>query len=235
MKNIASHLLHVTCQVHLKAEEVKSFLKERRTPPSAPDSMSQGQRQHSAPRGVSPGPHSYPSECLLPGSPTSILSQLNSPRWPFTLTCSAHILTLGKVMPPLNRAPSHSVIWLFPSLRPTDCLQDVSCKCKTQDIKQLYIMLLHNQGEKKKKDWIQMHLNFGSSLDHEITINFRFDFLGTLITHIFHKHTVFSQSKQYCESFFRVLFISFDFMSFPITQNSSLIQGPSPLSHTPVP
>ena len=151
MKNIASHLLHVTCQVHLKAEEVKSFLKERKTPPSAPDSMSQGQRQHSAPRGVSPGPHSYPSECLLPGSPTSVLSQLNSPRWPFTLTCSAHILTLGKVMPPLNRAPSHSVIWLFPSLRPTDCLQDVSCKCKTQDIKQLYIMLLHKQGKKKKR------------------------------------------------------------------------------------
>lgn len=80
-----------------------------------------------------------------------------------------------------------------------------------------------------------MHLNFGSSLNHEIIYNFRFDFLGTLFAHIFNKHTVFSQSKQYCESFFRVLFISFDLMPFPITQNSSLIQGPSPLSHTPVP
>lgn len=31
MKNIASHLLHVTCQVHLKVEEVKSYLKERKS------------------------------------------------------------------------------------------------------------------------------------------------------------------------------------------------------------
>lgn len=151
MKNIASHLLHVTCQVHLKVEEVKSYLKERKKPPSAPDSMSQGQRQHSAPRGVSPGPHSYPPECLLPGSPTSILSQLNSPRWPFTLTCSAHILTLGKVMPPLNRAPSHSVIWLFPSLRPTDW----SSKCFLQMQNTGYKTVIHyvatQSGERKKR------------------------------------------------------------------------------------
>lgn len=108
--------------------------------------MSQGQRQHSAPRGVSPqgGPHSYPPKCLLPGSPTSILSQLNSPPRPFTPTCSAHILTLGKVMPPLNKAHSAPLYALRTGL------QNVSCKCKTQDIKQLYIMLLHNQGEKKK-------------------------------------------------------------------------------------
>ena len=125
--------------------------------------MSQGQRQHSAPRGVSPGPHSYPPECLLPGSPTSILSQLNSPRWPFTLTCSAHILTLGKVMPPLNRAPSHSVIWLFPSLRPTDW----SSRCFLQMQNTGYKTVIHyvatQSGERKKKTgfkctWILDHL-----------------------------------------------------------------------------
>ena len=125
--------------------------KRKKKPPSAPDSMSQGQRQHSAPRGVSPGPHSYPPECLLPGSPTSILSQLNSPRWPFTLTCSAHILTLGKVMPPLNRAPSHSVIWLFPSLRPTDW----SSRCFLQMQNTGYKTVIHyvaiQSGERKKK------------------------------------------------------------------------------------
>lgn len=154
MKKNTSHLLQVTCPVHLKAEEVKSFLKERKKPPSAPDSRSQGQRQHSAPRGVSPKgePHSYPPKCLLPGFPTSILSQLNSPPRPFTPTCSAHLLTLGKVMPPLNRAHSatqssgSSPLYLL-----LTGLQNVSCKCKTRDIKQLYIMLLHNQGKKKKK------------------------------------------------------------------------------------
>lgn len=152
MKKNTSHLLQVTCQVHLKAEEVKSFLKERKKPPSAPDSRSRGQRQHSAPREVSPKgePHSYPPKCLLPGSPTIILSQLNSPPRPFTPTCSAHLLTLGKVMPPLNRA--HSVIWLFPSLRPTDR----SSECFLQMQNTRYKIVIHyattQSGEKKRLD-----------------------------------------------------------------------------------
>ena len=45
---------------------------------------------------------------LLPGSATSILSQLHWLPWHSTLTSSSCNLTLGKVIPSLRRAPNYS-------------------------------------------------------------------------------------------------------------------------------